>query len=322
MLHLPAIFTRNKPDIKALTEKKDIFGLIRALNSRDLEVHTAAAKALGTLGPEAVDDLATAIRTRNLAIKLGIIGALSEIRDPRSIPTLTEALRHKNSEVRWQAAIALGEIDDAGVIKPLVGALKDPDKFVRYGAAFALAKRGWKPQDAQELSYYFVGMQEWKAAKYVGNPAIPALTQALKDRDNNVRAKAIDMLGDIRDPAATPALMKSLGDENREVRWHAVLAAPKCGIPLRFLPRGLSKRPQVIKNPLIAGFLNFMLPGLGYGYLGKWWGVLIFQVDITITVWLFKFGGEEFSYETLFPIYFALALHAWYLATKMPKEAP
>jgi hypothetical protein len=322
MLHLPAIFKREKPDIKVLTEKKDIHGLIRALNSPDLEVHTAAAKALGTLGPEAVDDLAKAIKTRNLAVKLGIIGALSEIRDPRSIPCLKEALKDKNSEVRWQAAIALGEIDDPAVIEPLVKVLRDTDKYVRYGAAFSLAKRGWKPEGAKELSYYFDGMQEWKSAKDVGKPAIPALTQSLRDRDSTIRTKAIDMLGDIRDPEATSALMQSLGDENREVRWHAVLASPKCGIPLMFLPRGLAKRPQMIKNPLIAGFLNFLLPGLGYGYLGKWWGLLIFQIDITATVWLFKFGGETISYQILFPLYLAFAIHAWYLAKKMPKDPP
>lgn len=322
MLHLPTLFARKKPDIRALTEKKDISGLIRALNSPDLDVHTAAAKALGTLGPEAVDDLVKAIRTRNQAVRLGIIGALSEIRDPRSIPCLTAATRDENSEVRWQAAIALGEIDDATVIEPLVKALRDTDKYVRYGAAFSLAKRGWKPEDDKELSEYYVGLQDWKAAKDLGKPAIPALSRVLRDRDSTVRTNAIDMLGEIQDPESTNALMQSLGDENREVRWHAVLASPKCGIPWMYLPRGLAKRPQMIKNPLIAGFLNFMLPGLGYGYLGKWWGLLIFQVDIAATVWLFKFGGEWLSYETLFPIYLALAIHAWYLATKMPKDPP
>ncbi|HUT38474.1 MAG TPA: HEAT repeat domain-containing protein [Methanoregula sp.] len=322
MLHLPDIFARKKPDIKVLTEKKDIYGLIRALNSSDLDVHTAAAKALGAMGNEAVDDLAKAIRTRKLAVKLGIIGALSEIRDPRSIPCLTDALADKNSEVRWQAAVALGEIDDVAVIEPLVKALRDTDKYVRYGSAFALAKRGWKPKDEKELSDYYIGMQEWKAAKDIGKSAIPSLTRTLRDRDNIIRTEAIDVLGEIQDPQATPALMRSLGDENREVRWHAMLASPKCGIPLRYLPRGLAKRPQVIKNPLIAAFLNFLLPGLGYGYLGKWWGVLIFQVDITATVWLFKYESEGVSYQTLFPIYLALAIHAWYLATKMPKDPP
>jgi len=124
-----------------------------------------------------------------------------------------------------------------------VAALRDTDKYVRYGAAFSLAKRGWKPEGAKELSYYFVGMQEWKATKDVGKPAIPALTQSLRDRDSTIRTKAIDMLGDIRDPEAASALMQSLGDENREVRWHALLASPKCGIPLMYLPRGLSQLP-------------------------------------------------------------------------------
>ena len=322
MIHFPSIITPKKPDIKALTERKDIYGLIRALNSPDLEIHSYAAKALGTLGPDAVDHLIKAIRTRKLEVRLGVIGALSEIRDPRSIPCLTEALKDKNGEVRWQAAIALGEIDDAAVIDPLVTALRDSNKYVRYGAAFSLEKRGWKPVDDKELSDFFVGMQEWKAVKDFGKYAIPSLTRTLRDQDNSIRTKVIDTLGDIQDPGATSALMQSLGDENREVRWHAVLASSRCGIPLIYLPRGLAKRPQIIKNPLIAGFLNFLLPGLGYGYLGKWWGVLIFQVDITVTVWLFQYGGEGLIYQTLFPLYLVLGIHAWYLATKMPKDPP
>jgi HEAT repeat protein len=321
-LHLPAIFAKKNPDIKGLTEKKDIYGLIRVLNSPDLEIHTAAAKGLGTLGPEAVDDLAKPIKTRNLAVKLGIIGALSEIRNPRSIPCLKDAPSDKNSEVRWQAAIALGEIDDPAVIEPLVTALQDTHKYVRHGSAFALAKRGWKPENEKELSDYYVGMQEWEAAKKIGKPAIPSLARSLKDKDSGIRTQAVDTLGEIKDPKATPALIRSLGNENREVRWHAVVASPKVGIPLMYLPRGLAKRPQIIKNPLIAGFLNFMLPGLGYGYLGKWWGVMIFEIDIFATVWALQYWGEEFTYKALLPIYFVLALHAYYITVKMPMDPP
>jgi hypothetical protein len=111
----------------------------------------------------------------------------------------------------------------------------------------------------------------------------------------------------------------SLGDENSEVRWKAVLSSPRCRIRLMHLPRGLSRRPKMMKNPLIAGFLNFMLPGLGYGYLGKWYGVMIFQIDITATVWLFKYGGEGNTYGILFPIYQLLAIHAYYITKKMPE---
>ncbi|OPX64527.1 MULTISPECIES: hypothetical protein [unclassified Methanoregula] len=94
----------------------------------------------------------------------------------------------------------------------------------------------------------------------------------------------------------------------------------KDAIPPLILPRGLYQRPRIQKNPLIAGFLNFLLPGLGYGYLGKWWGIMIFQIDITVTVWTFKEMGETNTYGLLFPVYFLLAIHAWYLAKNMPEE--
>ena len=119
---------------------------------------------------------------------------------------------------------------------------------------------------------------------------------------------------------AVPALVKALSHPEEQVRWEAALASQKCGIPPIYLPRGLCRRPRIQKNPLIAAFLNFMLPGLGYGYLGKWWGVMIFQIDITVTVWLFKVQGETNTYSVLFPLYLLLAVHAWYLAKNMPEE--
>jgi hypothetical protein len=163
-----------------------------------------------------------------------------------------------------------------------------------------------------------VGLQEWQAVKECGPAAIGALSLVLQDQDSSVRIQAIEILGQIGDKKAIPALMQSLRDENADVRWKTVLASPKCGISVLHLPRGLSRRPRLKKNPLIAGFLNFMLPGLGYGYLGKWWGVMIFQIDITLTVWLFKYQGEVSSYGVLFPVYLVLAFHAWYIARKMP----
>lgn len=316
------VFKAKKPDIEHLTRKKDIDGLIRALRSRDIGVQLAAAKALGNLGTDAIDHLLAALKTRDKTVKLGILGALTEIKNIKSLGPLIAALADENSEVRWAAAIALGEIEDPAAIEPLKSAIRDPDKYVRYGAAISLTKIGWKPTDLEERAYYFAAMLEWKAVEEIGRPAVPALLSLLKDRDGSVRIKVVELLGATGEKAATPALMRSLGDENREVRWNAALAAPKCSIPMKSLPRGLSRRPQVMKNPWIAGFLNFLLPGLGYGYLGKWWGVMIFQVDIMVTVYLFKYEGEFNSYLVLFPVYLVLGIHAWYITTKMPKDPP
>jgi len=307
------------PDIEALRQRKNVAGLIRSLRSKDFGIQTSAAMALGTLGTDAMDELISALKTRHRDVKLGIIEALAVIKNPRSVTPLIGLLTDESSEVRWVAAIALGEIGDQPATAPLITALKDRDRYVRYGAAFALAKIGWKPVTPDERAAYFIGMQEWEAVKAIGPDAVPALSHVLWDHESSVRIRAIEILGEIGDARATPALIRSLGDMNSEVRWRAVLASPKCGISAMHLPRGLSKRPRMKKNPLIAGFLNFMLPGLGYGYLGKWWGVMIFQIDITATVWLFKYQGEGSSYTVLFPVYLLLALHAWYLARKMPE---
>lgn len=313
------LFLKKRPDIETLRQQKNIPALIKALRYDDFDVQTSAAQALGTLGTEGIDELILALKTKDKDVRLGIIEALSVIRDPRAVPSLTHLLSDPGSEVRWEAAIALGEINDPASTASLVQALRDPDKYVRYGAASALQKSGWKPASDEERAFHSVGLQEWQDVREIGEPAIPALSHVLHDRDSGVRMQAIEILGSIGNGKAVPVLMRSLADENAEVRWKAVLASPKCGVSMIHLPRGLSRRPRTRKNPLIAGFLNFMLPGLGYGYLGKWWGVMIFQIDITATVWLFRYEGEGGTYGLLLPIYLILALHAWYIAQKMPE---
>jgi len=313
-----SFFFQKKPDVDALRQQKDIPALIHALRYNDFEIQTSAAQALGALGTEGINELILALKDKNKDVRLGIIEALSVIRDQRAVPPLIELLNDKSNEVRWETAIALGEIGGPEVTSPLKNALRDPDKYVRYGAASALSKTGWNPLSDEEGAFYYVGLQEWQAVKDCGPAAISALSLALHDHDSSVRIQAIEILGSIGDKKAIPALMQSLRDENADVRWKTVLASPKCGISVMHIPRGLSRRPRLRKNPLIAGFLNFMLPGLGYGYLGKWWGIMIFQIDITATVWLFRYQGEVSSYVLLFPVYLVLAFHAWYIAQKMP----
>ncbi len=321
-MSFPVIFQRRKPDVDAMTRHKDIRGLIRLLRFHDTDIQIKAAKALGSLGTDATDQLISALSTKNKSVKLGIISALTAIKSPRSVQPLIAALNDGNSEVRWQAAIALGDLEDPAATGPLVAALRDPDKYVRYGAAISLTTIGWKPQGAEERAYYFAGLQEWGAISEIGKPAIPALTGLLHDSDSAVRIKAVELLGKTGDANATPALMQSLADENREVRWNTVLASPKCGISIKYLPRGLSRRPQNMKSPLIAGVLNFLLPGLGYGYLGKWWGTMIFQIDVMATVWLFKMEGDSTSCAILLLVYALLGIHAGYITTKIPKDPP
>jgi len=304
-----------------MLRKNDINGLIRALYSRNPEIQAAAVHALGSIGSDATEALIRALKKKDRILRLGVIGALAEIKDSRAVSSLIAMTRHRSSEIRWQAVIALGEIGDPAAIPAILEALRDTDKYVRYGSALSLMKLGHKPADEGEWAWYFAGMQQWEKITEIGSPALAPLTNLLRDADSEVRVKAVRTLGDIGDRQAGPALVRCLGDENRQVRWEAVLASRKCGVPPMYLPRGLCQRPRLKKNPLIAGFLNFLLPGLGYGYIGKWWGIMIFQIDITITVWLFKITGETNTYSVLFPLYFLLGVHAWYITKIMPEEA-
>jgi hypothetical protein len=310
--------SRKKPDIQAMKERSDLRGLIHALSHEDLQVQTDAAQALGELGKSDLAQLEHAFRQRNKHVRLGIIEVFAELKDPGTFELLISALKDPDNEVRWEAALALGEFGNPDAYDPLKKALRDPDKYVRYGAALALEKLGWEPKrDDLDAAYFSFGKQDWDRLKVLKDASLIPLTQASCDGDAGIRAKAVEVLGNIGDHRAIPALYQSLKDENDSVRWNAVMAAPRCGIALMHLPRGLSRRPRIRKNPLIAGFLNFLLPGMGYLYLGFWWGILVFQIDITATLWLFA-RNAELTYSTVLPIYALLAIHAWFMARKMP----
>ncbi|MDD1674600.1 MAG: HEAT repeat domain-containing protein, partial [Methanomicrobiales archaeon] len=255
-----------KPDIGGMAARGDIKGLIRLLRSTDLDVQWHAAQTLGQVGGGAMDQILASVRSRNRDIRLGLIEALGEIGDPSAVPVLLELLKDGSLEVRWAVAIALGEIGDPRAIPALVTAVQDTDKYVRYGAAISLEKVGWSPRNDVERAWLAVGKQHWDEISKIGPASLDPLANAFRDRNADVRVKVIEVLGELASADATPVLMQALRDENPAVRWKAVLAAPRCGISHRYLPRGIAKRPRVRKNPRIAAFLNFILPGQGYNY--------------------------------------------------------
>ena len=186
---------------------------------------------------------------KNRNLRLGVIGALTEIEDPRAVSSLVEMTRDPCSEGRWQAVIALGEIGDPADAPAILESLKDPYKYVRYGSAISLVKVGHKPENVTEWTWYFAGMQEWEKLTELGSPALPALENLLRDTDGEVRVRGVRTLGTIGDRDAGPVLIRELADEYQQVRWEAVLASQKCGGPPMYLPGGLYQRPRMKKIP-------------------------------------------------------------------------
>lgn len=312
------IWREKVPTIDDLRVKKNIPALINALGHQELHVQWQAAEALTILGPDCVDPLIQALNRRNKDIRLGSIEVLGEIKDPRAVSPLLEILTDTSNEIRLQAILALGQIHDERSIRPLIELLHEPDKYIRYGASLALQQMNWATDNPEELAYLYLGQQDWEKLQALQGSSVLALSTALEDKDSEVREKAVELLGLIRNKHALDPVYRSLRDGEEHVRWKAVLAAPNVGISLHHIPRGLRRRPKKKKNPTAAAILNFFLPGIGYWYLGRWWGLLMFQIDVTLTIYIFSLLNEAIVL-LLYPIYIILAIHAALMARKMPE---
>ena len=310
-------------EIASLRGAGDAKTLVRLLSHPDFGVQDQAAAALATLGRSALAPLLSALRSPRPPVRIGAAEALAAQQDPRAGDALAGLLAGDPAdEVRWAAAVALGERGDPGGIPPLVCALRDPDKYVRLGAAGALGRLGWEPVQGEDRADLHIARQEWDRVSAEGEAAVGPLTRVLGDRDTEIRAKAVDALGLTGHGSAAGACNRALGDPESRVRWQATLAFPRCGGPLMHLPLGISRRPKTGKVPAVAVFLNFFFPGLGYNYLGAWWGLICFQIIVTFVVLLSLAIGPVLPTMLQYSISTLIALQTWLATRTLPREDP
>ena len=165
-----------KQTVEDMEAKKDVQGLIQALNDDNPMVRRAAVLALGNLGDskaivpllDALENVTwklTAKHGAEVATALGDIGdsravepliraietadfdffreeaikALGKICDLRAFEPLIKALNHEKSPTRNYAAGALGMLGDKRAVEPLLDYMKSAEKFDRIKAVWALA---------------------------------------------------------------------------------------------------------------------------------------------------------------------------------------
>ncbi|MFZ1898110.1 HEAT repeat domain-containing protein [Methanoregula sp.] len=306
-------------DVAAMKTAKDVSGLIRLLDHRDPDIQWLAADALGSLGSPAVPPLVQVLVSRHTAVRIGAVEALGAIRDPRSVRPLVYALEHDDAvEVRWVAALALGEIGDPAAIPPLANAIRDRERYIRYGAAMSLKHLFWTPKNDSERAYHAIALQDWQGVRQLGKAAIGPLVDLLRDPDPALRSKIIELLGQTGDPGAQKACETALQDRDGTVRWTAVLAAKKCQVPTTHIPWNLSKRQRTGQNPWAAAILNFLFIGLGYNYLGYWWGFLVFMSYTSILVLAQLESGPFMPYLIAYPVTAIFAVQTFFMAKRMP----
>jgi HEAT repeat protein len=124
--------------------------------------------------------------------------ALIRIGKPSVLPLSNALLKHSRPRLRGNAAKVLGGIKDLDSVDPLITALKtDTDYEVRMWSAEALGR-----------------CAEMWSVDALGN-TVPALMEALRDKDSNVRQKAAYALGKIKAIKAVPALIEALRNYGR-----------------------------------------------------------------------------------------------------------
>jgi HEAT repeat protein len=312
---------KQKPvDIEQMARENDIHGLIRLLRDRDFTIQWKAAEALGKMGEKSIEHLKNALKNPDHDVRLGAVEALGQIRERSAVPLLINLLgTDEYTENRWAAALALGEIGDLEAITSLVRELRDPDKYVRYGAAIALDRLGWVTEDPDDRTWYLIAQQDWTSLKSEPGMSARALISATRDRDPSVRGEAIETLGALEDPLACEAIEPALKDRDTGVLWKAVTSFQKCGVPALYIPMGLAKRPRFGKKPWVAAFLNFFFVGLGYNYLGMWWGFLLFQTNLTIIVLASLQVGPLIPTAASYSVSALFSTHSWFLARSMPE---
>jgi len=258
---------------------QDIRGLIRLLDHRKNDVQWRAADALGTLGEIACEPLLRPLVYPKIHVRIGAIEALGAIKSPQSVEPLIHTLRtDESSEVRWVAALALGEIGDKRTIPPLLASLKDEDRYVRYGSVKALEQIGWSAETDRDRAYYYLALQDWDTIKKLGKSATGPLIDLLKDQHPAIRAQITEILSSIGGVEAKKSCEHVLRDPDENVRWCAVLSSLRCDVPTSQLPLELSKRQRSGPSVFGAALLNFFFLGLGYDYLGKWWGLVVLEI--------------------------------------------
>jgi HEAT repeat protein len=216
------------------------------------EVKAALARALGDLKhPSSLEPLQAALdpaasdSDEHLANK-ELAAALGKLRDPKAGPALAGLLRSRDNYTRVEAIQALGALrSPAGVEQLLQLATDDSaEPLLNKKAIEALGRIGDAravPALVKMLTKQRRGISfdvESSLALYqLGRPAADALLAALEGRDQalsewakqqgvhpaNYTMRSAQILGDLRDRRAEPALLKQLAFKNEDVRTQALL---------------------------------------------------------------------------------------------------
>lgn len=202
----------------------------------------------------AVPPLIGALRDPHFGIREEATRTLGRIGDVAAYPPLAALLtRDPEEEVRAAAAEALGRLEEPQAIPLLRGALHDRSHAVRLAAASALETFGWLPETEEETIALLLATEQWPLLVRLGEPAVPALVQALADDYYGIRTGAGEALLSLG-PIGRRALDEAREHPNPTIRDGAIGLLVRAGPAPDALspPPGPVEETEEAKAPLEA----------------------------------------------------------------------
>jgi len=216
--------------------------LATCLDDPSGRVRRAAVVALSEVGGEAALVLARALDEKQpTAIRILAASGLARASAAPATDALLKCLSSEVGELELRAALALGKIG-APAVPALRKALASTDDNVRAAAADALGYTGPAGIDALDdlkravtaAPAFALGFRYAAAiVKISENPKVglPVLIDLLKDKDENIRLRVLEKIGELRSLAreAAPWLINLLNDPAAGVRGGAALGLGRIG---------------------------------------------------------------------------------------------
>ncbi|MCK6501684.1 MAG: HEAT repeat domain-containing protein [Nitrospira sp.] len=155
--------------------------------------------------------------------------ALEEEQVKDEIDIQIDLLQDPDWVVRREAAITLGEMGDERCVEPLANALRDGDWQVREVAVEGIRDERVLEPLLQQLRNDEFMEDATDALVNLGEPALPGLIKALKDKEELVRKQAVIALGRIKSPEAIDPLIEMLQNKDWFIRLTAAAALEAIG---------------------------------------------------------------------------------------------
>ncbi|MBS3816532.1 MAG: HEAT repeat domain-containing protein [Candidatus Thermoplasmatota archaeon] len=228
-----------KDHIEELKEEKKIDELMEILQEGETAEREDAAKALGMLNLDDLDEdvdgkIVPALVERvekdeEATVRANAVLALGHQGSEIAKEALEEASEDDHWEVRHDAAIAMGEYQESYFKEILYSLLEDEEREIQRKAIDSLGKIGRKEEDEEIISKLegYLDEPELKkeAVEAIGkigtDKALDPLIQVFAESDREIREIAISRLGEMEGERVEEVLKKALEDDSWRVREEA-----------------------------------------------------------------------------------------------------